>query len=398
MEKKNSMSESVSVPSLSTLPVELLYRLLDYLDIETILLSFRYVSKRFYIIASNSNHYNLDFRSISKNHFDSICRRICPEKIISITLSDDELTPGQIGLFFSLFQITDFPRLRSLTLRQIDSNILHAILQDLLQCSLTSFSFYSKGKRSKSTFSLLSTLITQSNLQTLSMNTHAHHIEKIFLSIETQLVHLTIGILTFEEYQTILHCCSYLQVFILDDCWIKDTDRIPSNKSYSQLTSLTLRDTNRSMTQLESLLSLTPSLIQLKLINSPLTANSLLDGFRWELFIKNKFSSLKIFQFVFHQLLLRTYESDIELESLIKPFRTSFWLEDKRWFINCESIKICHTIKLYSCPFVNNLYEFNFDSNSIFLSTSIEKINFDHVKCLTLNLTEIKTKQVGDFV
>ena len=392
------MSTNV-VSSLSTLPVELLYRLLDYLDIETILLSFRYVSKKFYIIASNSNHYNIDFSSISKTHFDSICRRICPEKIVSITLSDNEITPGQIELFFSFFQIIDFPRLRSLTLRQIDWKTLHDILHDLLQCSLTSFLFHSRGKRNKSTFRLLSQLIIQSNLQTLSMNTHVHHIEGIFSSsIETQLVHLTIGTLTFKEYETLLRCCPFLQVLTIDDCWINDTDRVPSNKSYRQVTSLTFRDTNRSMTQLESLLPLTPALIQLKLINSPSTPNSLIDGIRWEILIQSKFSSLKFFQFVFHQLLLRTYESDAEVESFVMPFRTSFWLEDKQWFIHCQSIKSSHTIKLYSIPFSDHSYEYHFDPSNIFLSTSTRKINstsvMDHVRCLALNLTEIKTKQI----
>lgn len=392
------MSSTV-VPSLSTLPVELLYRLLDYLDIQTILFSFRYVSKQFYSIASSSNHYNLNFRFISKNHFDSICCRICPSRIVFITLSDDETTPGQIGLFFSLFHIADFSRLRSLTLRQIDSKTLHEIVNDLLYCSLTSFSFHSRGKRTKSTFSLLSTLITQSNLQTLAMNTHVHHIEGIFhRSTQSHLIHLTVGTLTFNEYQTVLQHCPYLQVLVIDDCWIKDTDRIGFIRSYPQVISLTLRDTNRSMIQLEFLLPITPSLVQLTLINSPSTPNSLLDGFRWEILIKTKLSSLKTFQFVFHQLLLRTYESDADLESLVIPFRSSFWLEDKRWLINCQSIKSCHTIKLYSVPFPDNSYDYNFDPNEISLSTASRKINtssmMEYVRCLSLNLTEIKAKQL----
>jgi len=164
------------------------------------------------------------------------------------------------------------------------------------------------------------------------------------------------------------------------------------------VTSLTLRDTNRSMTQLESLLPLTPSLVELKLINSPSTPNSLIDGFRWETLIKTKFSVLNRFQFVFHQLFLRIYECSADVESLIIPFRTSFWLEDKRWFVNCQSIKSSHTIKLYSIPFSVISYDYHFDPGNILLSTSIRKFNhsliMDHVRCLSLNLTEIKTNQI----
>ena len=135
-----------AAPSLATLPVELLYRLLDYLDVQTIVLSFRYVSKKFYLISNSSNHYNLDLSSTSKSHFDLICRRISRDKVVSITLSDEDTTPGQIGLFLSLFQISDFPQLRSLTLRCINSKDLYRILNDVLRCSLTSLSFYSREK------------------------------------------------------------------------------------------------------------------------------------------------------------------------------------------------------------------------------------------------------------
>lgn len=387
------------IPSLSTLPVELLYRLLDYLDIQTILLSFRYVSKKFYLISNNSNRYNLDLSSTSKSNFNLICRLICLEKVVSITLSDEDVTPGQIGLFFSLFQINDFPRLRSLTLRYIDSKDLHGILNNVLHCSLTSLSFHSRGKRSKSIFRLLSMLITQSNLETLSLNTHAHHFEEIFNSVsESYLVHLTVGTLTFNEYQSVLRHCPHLRTLIIDDCWVKDTDRSSSIKSYRQVTSLTLRDTNRSMAQLECLLPLTSSLVELILINSPLTPNSLIDGSRWETLIKAKFSLLKRFEFVFYQLSLRLYECKDDVEALIIPFRTSFWLENKRWFVNCQSIKSSHTIKLYSIPYAVISYNYNFDPTNILLSTSIRKFNhsiiMNHVRCLSLNLTELKTKQI----
>ncbi|CAF4021774.1 unnamed protein product [Adineta steineri] len=393
------MMSTKNAPSLSTLPVELIYRILDYLDIETSLLSFRYVSKKFYFISNKWNSYNYDLSSISKNHFDLICRQICQEKIISLTLSDEDTTPGQIRLFFSLYRISSFPRLRSLTLRNIDSNDLYEILKDILNCSLTTFSCQSRGKQNKSIIHLLSKLIIQSNLEILSLNTHAHYIEQMFKSItQSHLIELTIGILTFNEYQTILQYCPYLRVLVIDDCWINDTDQNSTIKSYRQLISLTLKFTNRSITQLEYLLLLTPSLTELKLINSPLTPNSLINGSYWEIFIKTKLSSLIKFQFVFYQLVLRTYECNGDVELFIIPFRTSFWLEEKQWFVNCQSIKSSHTIQLYSIPFSINSYDYNFDLGNILLSTSIKKLNhsfiMDHVRCLSLNLTEIKTKQI----
>jgi hypothetical protein len=58
------------------------------------------------------NRYALNFRSVLKSHFDVTCRSIRPDRVISLTLSDDE-TPDQSELFFSRFNIEQFIHLRS---------------------------------------------------------------------------------------------------------------------------------------------------------------------------------------------------------------------------------------------------------------------------------------------
>ncbi|CAF5111385.1 unnamed protein product, partial [Rotaria sp. Silwood1] len=102
--------------SLNILPVELFYRILDHLDSETILLSFGYVCQRFHAIVKTYNRYKIDLSSISKSNFHSVCHLLQPDNIISLTLSDDIETPGQISLFLSIFHIHQFTRLRHLTL------------------------------------------------------------------------------------------------------------------------------------------------------------------------------------------------------------------------------------------------------------------------------------------
>ena len=47
------------IPYLDILPVELIFHILNYLDTDTILLSFRYICKRFYIITNAYNQYKL---------------------------------------------------------------------------------------------------------------------------------------------------------------------------------------------------------------------------------------------------------------------------------------------------------------------------------------------------
>ncbi|CAF2808808.1 unnamed protein product [Rotaria sp. Silwood2] len=114
--------------SLDTLPVELIHRIFNSLDEQTIILSLRYVCKRFYTIVNVYDHYKLNFESILKSNFDRICRFIQLENVISLTLSDEHMTPGQIQLFFSLFHIERFTRLCSLTLSDIEERYLKRIL------------------------------------------------------------------------------------------------------------------------------------------------------------------------------------------------------------------------------------------------------------------------------
>jgi len=54
----------MSISYFDILLVEIPYRISNNLDVQTILFSFRYVSKRFYSIAHSYNRYNLNFKSI----------------------------------------------------------------------------------------------------------------------------------------------------------------------------------------------------------------------------------------------------------------------------------------------------------------------------------------------
>jgi hypothetical protein len=390
-------------PSLLELPIELLYRIVDHLDAQTIFLSFRNVCTLFHTITNASNRCVLDLSSSSKANFHLICRLVHPENVISITISDDEKSPGQIGLFFSLFHIGQFIRLRSLTLQNIDSKDLNTIFINTNECSLTSVSFISRGKRNKSTLDLLSILNTQHNLQHLRLNTYAHNLDKIFSSkVQYKLRQLIIGTCTYQEYDDILRNCPHLETLVIDDCWMIDIDKIVSRDSLStfsrQLTTLSVMHTNRSMDQLESLLSLTPLLTNLKLVNSSSTCNSLIDGSRWENFIKTKLFRLKKFEFFFQHQFLRTYNFDADVQLLILPFRTLFWIEHKHWFVTCDYIKRSHRTKLYSIPFPVNSFEYNFDSDKISMSTTTEKYyditTMDGVHRLSYIMTGETEKQV----
>ena len=133
--------------SLHILPVEIIHRIFDHFDGQTILLSVRYVCKRLYTITDSYNRYELDFSYISKSDFHLIHRIIDPKNVISLTLSDGNKTPDQIGLFLLHFCIDQFIQLRSLTLIDVQDSVLSKFQKYSIKCPLTILSIEYQSSR-----------------------------------------------------------------------------------------------------------------------------------------------------------------------------------------------------------------------------------------------------------
>lgn len=124
------------------LTVKLLHTLFTYFLAHEILYSFSDVSD--FVTASLLSYsaYRFDFNLIRRADFDFLCHRIRPEQVISLTLSDDNDTPGQTELFLSRFRIEQFTHLRSLKLIKIEFESLETIfcsLDKLKQLNALSF-------------------------------------------------------------------------------------------------------------------------------------------------------------------------------------------------------------------------------------------------------------------
>ncbi|CAF0899935.1 unnamed protein product [Adineta steineri] len=104
-----------------------------------------------------------------------------------------------------------------------------------------------------------------------------------------------------------------------------------------------------STQQLERLLSLTPSLGHLKLVSSKSIRNPIFDGSYWEQFIQEKLLLLRQFQFSFTCISKKLNDTTTP-DSLIFPFQSPFWLNNKKWFVNCDYILRQSKIILYTTP------------------------------------------------
>jgi hypothetical protein len=116
-----------------------------------------------------------------------------------------------------------------------------------------------------------------------------------------------------------------------------------------QLTSLTIHDCHLQTKHLESLLSLTPSLIHLKLIFFQRLSGLKSDGIIWKSFIQEKLPFLSKFEFFFAYTYSRNYDTH-DLKTIVAPFRTRFWLKDKHWFVAVDYNLISSRFTIYTVP------------------------------------------------
>jgi hypothetical protein len=371
----------MSSSSLYTLPVELIYYLFEYLDLPTILFSFRYVCKRFQTIVNSYDRYKLDMRLISKIDFDHICRIISPDKVFSITLANDVNTPYQIRTFLSRFSFDQFSQLQSLTLNKIEEGNLFSVLMYISKCSLTSLSI---NCSSWDTFSytirvLLSSTIAKSKLEKLELNISYRDFDMIsWPPLPITLKYLRLERCTFQEYCMILRHTTNLRTLALTECQMYNSDgsiyQLSDTMSSSKLISLSFGACFMRMKELLIFLSCTPTLNHMKLIIWTDSSDSVINGDQWEEFIQQKLPLLNRFEFFFDNL---TYidQTSLDIQSYIHSFQTPFWLEKHRWYVTCDYIKTLSIIRLYSLPICNSSFTYYTNSKKISCSTLITTEN-----------------------
>ncbi|CAF3335523.1 unnamed protein product [Rotaria sp. Silwood1] len=375
-----------------TLPVEILYRIFDYLDIQFIVLSLRYVCKRFYLISNSYNRYNFNFKSIAKPYFHFICQLIPFENVISLTLSDEDETRGQIQLFLSLYHIEKFIRLQSLTLLQISEVHLNIFSNYIITSSLKSLSITTQIVHAdeNATPSLLSSTIAHHTVENLHLSIWTKDWIDIKWPINCTLHYIRIAnSITLKQFCIILQNSPNLRTLVLKEIGIDDNEASIHTKPFRQLTSLTFENGLIETNILEQCLSLTPLLTYLKLTGTGSLFSSSFDGFQLEKLIR-KINSLKKFELFLHILTYYDYRSR-NVELLMKSFRTSFWLDNMNCFITCDYIINSHKLMLYTLPICTTRFMYHTDlkkiSSSNFTTQSNEN-DMDNVEKLQLQLTK----------
>ena len=132
---------------LDNLPVELIHHLLGYFSAHEIFHSLINVTSYIDAILITYGNYRVNFKAITRQHFDLVCRYLIPDQVISLTLSNNEDTPGLTDLFLSRFQIHQFTRLQALTLNEIGAEFWETIITQMVTLrNLRSFFYYPSNR------------------------------------------------------------------------------------------------------------------------------------------------------------------------------------------------------------------------------------------------------------
>ena len=320
---------------LLSLPAEIHHIIFDYIDTRTLVQSIPYVCKTLYEYVKNYKRFKLDCISSSELDVKLASRIIHPASVISLAVSDEAMNVRSFHKFFSIFDIDQFTRLRSLALREVYSLEKFLPLLNINNnnnyLSSLSIEFY-QGQCSRS-LEILSNVITRLNLKCLDLNNAENFIERITWPSQCRLTRLHIGICNYSEYQLVLRQSPYLKSFSLQNCimnWQRGTSLTPFS---SELVSLSINDCTLSLEDLFSILLLTPALTHLKIISSTSSFNSFADGSTWEDFITSQLFHLNKFEFLFSDKPYSTSDTDSP-NSIIAKFQTPFWLHDKHWFVS----------------------------------------------------------------
>ena len=371
---------------MENLPVEIIHRVFDYLDIKTIFFSIRPLCELFRLIVLNYDRFNFHLKLSSKADFDVLCRFILPENIRSLTLHNNEQIPDQISTFLQQVHLGQSTLLHSIDLDGIDEFQFNYLCQRINLNLLRSFSIriskYDDRSR-KATVNYLSTIFKQVNLRRLYLDVKNSRISDLSWPINCSIECLTInGNVKFDNLMKMISYSPQLRRLIIKRTSFGIKTNYGEGYSFVQLKSLIIEVLYLSINELESFLLLTPSLSYLKLIGTIET----FDGKRWEDFIKLNLPHLDQFQF------------DVRCSHIqwkIKSFRSPFWVEHKKWFVQCQwDPAKSSDYELYSIPKCKSSFEIDFDSKKEMISTGDQTFQTTNIDQIILRLGNYFTESM----
>jgi hypothetical protein len=395
---------------LELLPNEVLLELFRYMDDTHLLCRFYNLNSRFNsLLFDHTKDFHLNFKSISRDNFDLICRwhlsRII-DRVVSLHLSNDDDTPCQIDLFlFNGVKLRQFTHLKSFALCNFGcSNTFNRILSDLpklrhlkyLKIDHVQFNINNKSEFINIIWSLrklsyfhISDDVWELNRRFTSALNVSSPIERLYM-MKTRF--------TLSQLAHLFKCTPYLENLSISFSCHDDFPWGHPGRFFTGASSLlknmlpTLRALNMNFTglqrQLEYIFQAMPNLHSMKIE----VQSEYIDGCMWQKMISNHLSKLKVFH-------LRMSLPSRSVDDLwyrpfrkLETFQTSFWVDEHRWFVRCDwntegalRARLCHGL-LYTVPYAfDTFYYLNQLYSKSTCPNEIEVCSYNRVHTLLLD-------------
>ncbi|CAF3588150.1 unnamed protein product [Rotaria socialis] len=343
---------------LINLPTEILYRIFDYCDIETILLKLRRVCKRLRTIVYQYNRFHVEFNERNIMYVRHLLHIVPNHSIVSLNM---QLMKRWYEIFNDLVHKykSRFTRLRYLRIPEVKDEHWKNLFTNENSIELISLKIDFIDTPNSAVFSKLSSMLTKLNVQKLYCRMLEYKAKNMSWPIPCKLTYLKLRRCLYSEYLLLLLQLPCLKILELEECIMKteNTCTPSSNISFiSQLTCLIITDCSVPIEYLRSLILETPKLRHLKLCYRKEIFKSVVDIYDWEKFIRTELNFLDTCDFLVYYKIPPNDKTNLQL--ILAPFLESFWVNEKRWFIGCEYVLGHSTILLYTISTNFNFYSY----------------------------------------
>ncbi|CAF3636761.1 unnamed protein product [Rotaria sordida] len=358
------------------LPNEIFIEIFEFLSIFDIFYSFNQLNNYFnQLIRTIPLHVN--FKNIQKSIFDRFCQFLLSNsdvknQIYTLVLSNKD-TSDQIKTFLSLFSLNEFLHLHSLTLIQVEENILQKLKLIIpLIPQLHSFHLFDSND-------IYLTDPLTSNLEILSIPTLSS-INKF-----SSITNLTISACSLDHLFHYLFkyvpMLTYLNIQYLSSYYSYTTNY--SNIDFMKaihLKELIISNFEYKFEDFKLLAKYIPKLTSLKFYGT--YDLDMIDANQWEYLIISLLPYLDTFKFIFNYI----YKpNDNHIEDKLNKFQTDFWIKQHQWYTEYSLSN--YSALIYTIPYMLNSYTLELDSNRY--SNQLIK-TFNNVKNLTIYHTTIR--------
>ncbi|CAF1322766.1 unnamed protein product [Rotaria sordida] len=358
------------------LPNEIFIEIFEFLSIFDIFYSFNQLNNYFnQLIRTIPLHVN--FKNIQKSIFDRFCQFLLSNsdvknQIYTLVLSNKD-TSDQIKTFLSLFSLNEFLHLHSLTLIQVEENILQKLKLIIpLIPQLHSFHLFDSND-------IYLTDPLTSNLEILSIPTLSS-INKF-----SSITNLTISACSLDQLFHYLFkyapMLTYLNIQYLSSYYSYTTNY--SNIDFMKaihLKELIISNFEYKFEDFKLLAKYIPKLTSLKFYGT--YDLDMIDANQWEYLIISLLPYLDTFKFIFNYI----YKpNDNHIEDKLNKFQTDFWIKQHQWYTEYSLSN--YSALIYTIPYMLNSYTLELDSNRY--SNQLIK-TFNNVKNLTIYHTTIR--------